>query len=838
MDENIHIAQRRERRGRRISSLAVLAVVVLLGAALFGLFAFLETNAAFGTAQDLEDEYICSPGQYELDFPNLSRLSEVYTSDGVLLGKLTERNSQPTSIDEVPDTVRYAVLAAEDADFYEHAGIDFQGIFRAALENARGDGGSLQGGSTITQQVVKQNFLSDEVTLERKLCEAVVAAELERIYTKDQILEFYMNSVFYGENAYGIKAAAQEYFGKELSEVTVAEAAAMIVPVRNPSFYDLRDEPARVSRARDAVIDQMVRNEFITEEEGESAKAERLLAVPHQEFEEVSPEVVIAAREELLNDSRYGLGDTFAERKQALFGCPAADEECEGGGGLIVTVTVNHEWNEEADRILKSWFRDTNGPTGAIAMVDNETGALRVMASGLEFGTDLEAGERPYDLVTKGRRQAGSAFKPFALIAGMEYGAQAGWPITLGSYWDASSPQRIECGFRCSPQGNVWTVRNAGGGGSGIRTLETATFSSTNTVYAQVSLAVGPENIAEIAHRMGIESPLNPVLSIALGSQAVTPFEMAAAYSTIANYGEKVEPYLIERIEDVDGNVVYQHEVTKTQILDPSLVAAAVQTMEKVVSQGTATRANIGRPQAGKTGTAQSFRDVWFMGFIPQYTTAVWSGYPDAQIEMVNFTVFNDATQQNQSFSRAFGGTLTAPIWKQFMEYITADLEVLDFPPAPDGTSAYFRVPQTTVPDVSGLGESAAKSAISKAGLFASIVHVASIEPVGTFLGQSPAAGTTLSQGKTVTVQYSSGIPPATPNLVGLVLDDVAGAVAAHNEASGMALTWVAEAQPTNNQNLWGVVIQTNPPPGAPIAADGVVTVLFGEPPAPPPDDG
>ncbi len=835
MDSNIHLAQRRERRGKRTASLAVLTIIVLLGAALFGLFAFLETNAAFGTAQDLENTYICDPDQYELDFPDLSRLSEVYTSDGVLLGKLTERNSQPTTIDEVPDHVKFAVLAAEDADFYEHAGIDFQGIFRAALENARGDGSSLQGGSTITQQVVKQNFLSDEVTLERKLCEAVVAAELERIYTKDQILEFYMNSVFYGENAYGIKAAAQEYFGKELADVTIAEAAAMIVPVRNPSFYDLRDEPLRVTRARDTVIENMVRNEFITEEEGEEAKAERLVAIPHQEFEEVRPEVIIAAREELLNDARYGLGNTFAERKQALFGCPAADEDCEGGGGLTVTVTVNHEWNEEADRILKSWFRDAAGPTGAIAMIDNETGALRVMASGVEFGTDLEAGERPYDLVTKGRRQAGSAFKPFALLAGLEYGAQAGWPITLGSYWDATSPQRIECGFPCSPQGNVWTVRNAGGGGSGIRTLENATFNSTNTVYAQVSLAVGPENIVEMAHRMGIESPLTPVLSIALGSQAVTPFEMAAAYSTIANYGEKVEPYLIERIVNADGDIVYQHEVAKTQVLDPALVAATVQTLEKVVSQGTATRANIGRPQAGKTGTNQNFRDVWFMGFIPQYTTAVWSGYPDAQIEMVNFTVFNDVTQQNQSFSRAFGGTLTAPIWKQFMEYITADLPVEDFPPVPDGTGSFFRVPKTTVPDVSGLSQGAARSAIQKAGLFASFVPTASTAAEGTILSQSPAAGTEISQGNTVTVRISTGVAPVTPNLVGLELSQVDGAMASHNSSSGTSLTWSTQTVQTKNEALWGVVVNTSPGAGAPIPIDGHITVLVGEPA---PDDG
>ncbi len=834
MDPNLHMAQFRDRRGRRFSSLAVIAIIVLLGAATFGLFSFLEANAAYGTALDLEERYICDPDDFDLSFPDLSRLSSVYTTDGVLLGELTERNSQPTSIDEVPDNVKFALLAAEDADFYEHEGISFRSILRAAVENARTD--SFQGGSTITQQVVKKNFLTDEVTIERKICEAVVAAELERRYSKDQILEFYMNSVFYGENAYGIKAAAEEYYGKDLDEVTIAEAAAMVVPIRNPSFYDLRDRPASVIRARNDVIDQMLEKGFITAAEADAAKAEELTPIEHQETETIQPQVVIAAREQLLNDPRYGLGETFAERKKALFGCPASDVDCEGGGGLRVTVTVNHEWQTEATRILRAWFEDGNGPTGAIAMVDNETGALRVMASGLEFGDDVEAGERLYDLATKGRRQAGSAFKPIALLAALENGSQQGWPITLGTYWNKSSPQDIECGYPCSDRGNIWRVRNAGGGSSGITTLETATYSSINTVYAQVSLATGPENIVEMAQRIGIESPLSPVLSIALGTQTVSPAEMAAAYSTIANHGERVEQYLIERIEDADGNVVYEHEVVKEQVLDEAMTAAVVRTLEKVVSIGTATRANIGRPQAGKTGTAQNFRDVWFMGFIPQYTTAVWSGYADAQIELVNFTVHNDSTGQDQYYRRAFGGTLAAPIWKQFMEYITADLPVEDFPEAPEGTSAYFRVPLTEVPDVEGLSKKAAKDLIFKAGLFANIVDTASVEPAGTMLGQSPSAGTEISQGRTVTVRYSTGVPPAVPNLLGLAAGDVAGAVSAHNEASGTALTFVIVSQPTENPALVGVVIGTTPGPGGAIAQDGVITVIVGSPA--PPDDG
>ena len=828
MKPNLHLIERDERRGRRLPALALLAVIALLASALTGLFGFLEVNAAYGTAKDLEATYICEPDQFDLTFPDLSRLSTVYTADGVLIGQLTERNSQPAAIKNVPAVVRDAVLAAEDSDFYEHEGLDFKGILRAALENFRSDAG-LQGGSTITQQVVKMNFLSTEVTLERKICEGVIAAELERRYTKDQILEFYMNSVFYGANAYGIRAAAREYFDKPLAELSTAEAATIVVPIRNPSFYNIRSEPERVERARNDVIENMAENGFITEAEAAEAIATPLEPAPHRDLVAENPEVLIAAREQLLNDRRFNLGDTYAERKQAIYGCPANDTECTGGGGLKITITVNKQWNDEATRILRTWFQDRSGPTGAIAMLDNRTGALRVMASGVEFGTDIEAGQRPYDIVTKGRRQAGSAFKPITLVAALENGSLEGWDITLGTFWDGSSPQEIDCGYPCSDRGNIWTVNNAEGGGGSVVSLESATYNSTNTVYAQVSVAVGPEQSVEMAHRLGIESPLNPVPSIALGAEAVSPFEMAAAYSTIANYGEKVEPYLIERIETVGGEVIYDHRVQAEQVIDRSMAAAVVSTLEKVVCCGTATRADIGRPQAGKTGTAQNYRDVWYVGFIPQFTTAVWSGYPDAQIELSDFTVYNEPAGAPQYYDRAFGGTLTAPIWAQFMQYITADLPVEDFPDPPDGFSEWFKIPKTTVPDVSGMSREEAESAIAKAGLIPSLVDTPSTQPEGTFLGQSPTAGAEVSQGSTVTVRYSSGIPPVAPNLIGLSEGAVAGAIAAYNEDAGLLLSYVIQQQPVLNQANAGIVVSTDPAPGAPIADDGVITVYVGE---------
>ena len=833
MDPSIHLVERRERRGKRVASFAMIAVIVVLGASLFGMFAFLETNAAFGTVQDVSESLICDPDDYDLSFPKLGSLSQVYTSDGVLLGKITERNSQPVAMDEIPDIVRGAVVSAEDGDFYEHEGIDFSAILSAAIDNARTD--DIRGGSTITQQIIKKNVLTDEISLDRKICEAVIAAELERSYTKDEILEFYLNSQFFGANAYGVAAAAQEYFGKDLDEISVAEAAAIAVPIRNPSYYDMRHETQErldiFLDRRNSVIKQMEKNGFITEEESLAAQAEPLAPVPHQSFEEVDPRIILEAKERLLADPSFGLGDTYLERKRAIFGCPANDTECEGGGGLTITVTVNYEQQLEANRILRSWFRNQDGPTGAIAMIENETGAIRVISSGLDYGDDFEAGERKYDLAVEGRRQAGSSFKPIALVAALENGSQFGWPITLGSYWDQTSPQRIECGYPCSPQGDIWTVNNAGGGGSGITTLEQATYTSKNTVYAQVSFAVGPERIVDSAHRMGIESPLSPVLSIALGAESVTPLEMAAAYSTLANYGEKVDSYLIESIVDADGNVIYEHEPARTRVLDAALSASVVRTLEKVPrSGGTAPKANIGRPQFGKTGTAQNFQDVWFVGGIPQYTTAVWVGYADAQIEMVNFSVYDEDAGREQSIARAYGGSVAGPVWNDFMTYITEDLPVEEFPPNPEGTDAFFRVPKTEVPDVSDMDEDEAEDAIHHAGLRAKIELVASTEPEGAFLDQSPAAGREVTQGGIVTVRFSSGIPPELISLVGLGLEDVEAAITAFNEASGLNLVWTIENFPTNEPSAIGRVVGTNPPAGSLLEAEQLVVIYIGVP--------
>ena len=833
MEPPIREIERSERQNRRLPAVLGLAVVVIVGATWLGLFAFLGANTAYGTAQAVEDAYLCDTDEIDLEFPNLSTLSNVYTVDGVKLGQLTERNSLPVALGDMPELVVSALLSAEDKDFYEHEGIDFAAVGRAVLgritDNPAG------GGSTITQQVVKQNFLSSDQTIERKICEAVVAAEVERRYTKDQILEFWANSVFFGSNAYGIRAASLEYFGKELDELTIAEAALLPVPIRNPTFYHPRFNAENALAARNRTIDRMVDNGFVLRADGEAAKAEPLGVIEQRRFETTAPQVMIAVRRQLLESPEFSvLGETREERKRAVFGCPAATTDCDGGGGLTIDITLDNDLQEEANRILRAWFRNaTDGPTGAIATVDNETGAIRVLASGVEYGDDIDAGQRPYDLASQGARQPGSAFKPFTLAAALESGDRDGNPVTLGSYWDDSSPAEIECDTPCPPDGSVWTVNNAGGSsGKGLRTLESATYNSTNTVYARLVDAIGPEAVVEMARRLGIESPLEPFLSITLGAQGVSPLEMAAAYSTLANFGTRVEPYLIDRITARDGTVLYEHEHAPRQVLSEQIAAAVVGAMEKVVASGTARRADIGRPQAGKTGTATNYRDVWYVGFVPQLTTSVWVGYADSQLPLEDFTVWNDLEGDEQFYRRAFGGTLPAPIWSQFMTYALRTLPPVDFPPDPPGTDVYRQTPFATVPPLAPSTREAV-DAIFRAGLDGQVVEVPSTLPVGSIVGTIPLPGTPLRQGSTVTIQVSNGVAPEVPmiDLRGLTPTEVDARLTQFSDDAGIAISWSFSQIVTSNPAQHGVVVATTPSPGTPVGQNQAIEVEIGRAP-------
>ncbi|HEX5694939.1 MAG TPA: transglycosylase domain-containing protein, partial [Acidimicrobiia bacterium] len=678
----IHQIEARERRGRWFGALATLLSISLLLSGWVGLFAFLWANSAYGTFEGVKNEWVPDTKAMELTLPDLSRVSRIYAESGEVLAELHDgRNSEPVPYESVPERVVFAILAAEDSEFFEHEGIDFSAIVSAAIDNLLSD--RTRGGSTITQQVVKNAFVGSEVTIQRKVTEAFVSAEVERRFPKERILEHYMNSVYFGAGAYGVKTAAEEFFGKELDQLEIDEAATLAVLVRNPSLYNPRRRPELTLERRDEVIREMEENGWITEAQADAAVAESLGVIEAPLRRGEADHVVAEVKRHLLNDPEFDfLGDTPEERKKAVFGCPADDVACEGGGGLQVFTTIDLELQKKANEILASWlplppyeqnvalckeilpgetdefianYAETHScsPTGAMTMVDNWTGAVKVMASGLPFEFSQ------FDLAVQGRRNPGSSFKPFGLVAALEN------DYTMGHTFSGRSPIKIECPFVCSPNGsNIWTVSNAGAS-FGVIDLATATYNSVNAVYAQLSLAVGPEKIVDMAKRMGVdESALDPVLSIVLGSSAVSTKEMANAYSNFATNGQHANDYIVDKIVNSDGETIYQHEADVVQVADPAIFAAAHRALSVVPVSGTAPRANIGIPQGGKTGTHQSYLDAWYVGYTPQYSTAVWIGFEAQQVPLTNVVI------NGQNYSRVFGGSVPAPIWAEFMAYV------------------------------------------------------------------------------------------------------------------------------------------------------------------------
>jgi penicillin-binding protein 1A len=843
----IHQIEARERRGRWFGALATLLSISLLLSGWVGLFAFLGANSAYGTFEELTEEWVPDTRAMELNLPDLSRVSRVYAASGEVLAELHDgRNSEPMPFEEVPELVVNAILAAEDSSFFDHEGIDFSAIASAALDNFLTD--NTRGGSTITQQVVKNAFVGNEVTIRRKVNEAFVAAELERRFPKERILEYYMNSVYFGAGAYGVKTASEEFFAKDIDDLEIHEAAALAVLVRNPSLYNPRRQPEYTLQRRNDVISQMAEEGWITDAEANSALSQPLDVVDTPPRRGEADHVVAEVRRQLLHSPEFALlGDSPEERKKAIFGCPADDVACEGGGGLQIFTTIDLRLQKEANRVLHEWlplapyeenfqacasvfpdfeenqefyakYAETHSckPTGAIAMVDNNTGAVKVMASGLDFEFSQ------FDLAVQGRRNTGSAFKAIGLAAALEQG------FTMGHRWAGTSPIEIQCEFICSPNGtNVWTVENANRASTGVISLEEATYRSVNTVYAQVSNDTGPENIVDMGRRMGItDSVLEPVLSIVLGSSSVSPLEMASAFSNFATNGLHADDYIVARIVNHQGDVIFEKEPEMTQVADAGIFAAARRALVKVpTDSGTAPRANIARPQGGKTGTHQNYLDAWYVGFTPEFSTAVWVGFEAEQIPLEDLVI------HGQTYPRVFGGSVPAPIWADFMTVVTEGLPVTQFPTDPASIEDYLVPPPTQVPIVVGLTKGAAiKKLKQDAKLNVTVQEVASLEEEGIVVNQSHDPGTTVPQGTVITIYVSNGETPVgpLPSFIGMTLEEATEAALAFELATGVKLNLVPQNFEVDDPAQVGKIVATNPPPGTVISESAAVVVSIG----------
>jgi len=582
-----------------------------------------------------------------LALPGLDQRSTVYASDGSVLAVLhADEDRVEVPLGSVPAIAVNAVLDVEDADFFVHKGVNARSVLRALATNVQA-GQVRQGGSTITQQLVKNSLLGSRQDFHRKLLEVATAARLEKQLTKAQILERYLNTVYFGNGAYGIQAASLRYFDVDVGRLTTPQAALLAGMIRSPEGYDPFRQAAAARQRRDVVLAQMVRHGHLAPVE---ADADRAVALPARPFDPppVRDYFTEAVKLALLGDRR--LGATPQERYHAVF-----------GGGLSVHTTIDPVVQRLAADKVAAGLPDTKGEfTASLVSIDPASGAVRALVGGPNFD------KARFNLALDGiGRQAGSSFKPFTLVAALENG------FSPEDTLDGSSPCQIP-----NPGGtpNPYRPDNFEGGEQGVTSVTDATVHSVNCAYARLAMDVGLAKVADAAHRMGITAHLNVVPSMTLGTNEVTPLQMASGYATLAADGMYHRPYLVERVNGPDGREILAADHQGRRAVSSQVARVATQVLQQVVLRGTGTAASLGgRPVAGKTGTAENFHDAWFVGFTPQLATAVWMGDPAGEVPM-----------RNVGGIQVVGGTYPARIWGAFMNAALAGRPVVGFPLPPE----------------------------------------------------------------------------------------------------------------------------------------------------------
>lgn len=585
----------------------------------------------------------CALGTVDLEAARpLALRTTINATDGKTLARLFRQNRAPFAIDDVPEHVIDAVLAAEDARFFEHDGYDLRAIARAAIVNWQ-EGRVVQGGSTITQQYIKNTYFRRAPrTLTRKARELRLAMEIEKQYSKEKILELYLNTVYFGDGAYGLKAAAETYFDTKLHDLTPAQGALLAALIRAPSRYDPREHQRRAQERRDYVLDRMAELGWITPQRALRAQ-HRPLGVSDERPQPRTrePYFVEAVKREMLTDERFGATDV--ERARALF-----------DGGLRIETTLDLDLQRMARDAIESVLGDKGDPSVALVSIVPETGEIVAMVA----GNDWETSQVNLALGRKGGgsgRQPGSAFKPIVAATALEQG------ILLDTFVE-TGPVRFTF-----DDGTVWAPA-IGSANASEMSIADALRVSSNGVFARLGIELGANRIASQAHLMGVGSRLPDVPSLALGSAEVSVLDMAAAFATIANHGRAVEPTTIRNIRTPNGQDLGPQQEVVDQALSPGNAYMLTKALEGVIASGTGTAADIGRPAAGKTGTTNDYADAWFVGYTPQLVTAVWVGYPDGRIPMTSVRGIT-----------VLGGTFPARIWRAFMLQAMRDEPVEDF---------------------------------------------------------------------------------------------------------------------------------------------------------------
>ncbi len=785
----------------------------------------------------------------QAEAPVLPQTSFVLAADGSVITALhAEQNRVIVPSSKMPQNIKDAVVAIEDKRFYDHMGIDVKALLRAAYIDAT-TGRIVEGGSTITQQYVKNVYTGDQQTLSRKFKEAVLAYQLEHRLTKDEILAKYLNTVYFGNGAYGVQAAAETYFSRPASQLTLAEAALLAGLIAAPSDYDPVVRPDLAVMRRNLVLEQM-RGLGMIDPSAYANAVQRPLTLHMRQSAEhyLAPYFVDYVKQWFLSNPRFG--KTVQDRYNLLF-----------EGGLRIQTTIVPRLQRQAENAVSSILIYKSDPYAAMTLIDPRTGYIKAMVGGRNYWNPKDRFAK-VNLATGGStgRQAGSAFKPFTLVAALEHG------ISPSSTFNGSS---VSVPLQ---DGTVWTPGNAEGGSYGYISLETATIHSVNVAYVNIEKAVGDgdiylgaQRVVDTAQRMGIrcctrttspKTPLQAVPSAVIGTNEVNSLEMASAYGTLADAGAHVAPTPVVSVTAPDGTVLYQAHPSPRQVVAPAVVTLADGILQKVVLYGTGTAANIGRPQIGKTGTAQNYSDAWFVGAVPQLVAAVWVGFPQGQISM---------SYPNTRISPVYGGTWPAEIWRAFMVNATKNLPVRQFPtsdvryvtlridttqgclanpytPPQDvdvqtfiaGTEPHLKVCKQptsyqllTVPSVIGLREGPATDLLRSAGFDVTVLYRPSTQRAGFVFAQDPVAGEQAMQTSTVMITVSQKASTAqVPDVVGISK----AAATAELRNAGFAVLVPEQPQCDPNDTTCdyrkGLVWAQSPSAGTVLPAGSTVTIV------------
>ncbi|MBI3624946.1 MAG: penicillin-binding protein 1A [Candidatus Rokubacteria bacterium] len=571
--------------------------------------------------------------------------SKVYDDNDELFTEFQVERRIFAPLPQIPKSLRDAVLAVEDARFYSHWGVDPMGVARAVYQNFR-RGRIVEGGSTITQQLAKVLFLTPDKSLDRKLKEAFLALELERRYSKDRILEMYLNQIYFGHGAFGVEAAARTYFGKSVSDLSLPEGALLAVLPRAPSTYSPFDHPEQARRRRAHVLNRMVEAGLLTKAQAAHANSADLGLIPPER--------------------RRTTGQYFAEYVQQLLEAKyGADLVFKGG--LNVYSTLNPTMQLQAEQALREGLKvlearrgpstaakkqpgriASEHPEGAILTIEPQTGSIKAMVGGYDFARS------EFNRAVQAKRQPGSAFKPFVYVAALEAGLTPATTIE-------DSPVTYPVG----KNGNPWKPDNYDRKFRGVITLEQAVEDSVNVVTVKLQERIGINRTIEVARRLGIQSPLNDDLTIALGSSDLTLLELTSAYGILANQGIFVPPTVVRYITDDQGKLLEENIPQGKEVLSPEVAYVMTRMLRGVVERGTGVAAKaLGRPIAAKTGTTNDYSNAWFIGYTPKIVTGVWVGYDRPR------SLGRDET----------GARVAVPIWVDYMGKLLAGTLPEDFP--------------------------------------------------------------------------------------------------------------------------------------------------------------